>query len=35
MTTLGPLQRREPLHPALLARIEAARLELEAFCHDA
>ena len=35
MTPLGPLQRREPLHPALLARIEAARLELEAFCHDA
>ena len=35
MTSLGPLQRREPLHPALLARIEAARLELEAFCHDA
>ena len=27
MTPLGPLQRREPLHPALLARIEAARLE--------
>ena len=35
MTPLGPLQHREPLHPALLARIEAARLELEAFCHDA